>query len=136
MNLKKETFINHAWRLQQAPLRGRLLCLLALPMCALDPVKSATGHPHQIPSACVGSVVQAAEACKDASAQAPMVGRWSDALWQEALPAACSFLCGGAQVFALLTYLTLGTSLFWMFPAQASSGYKCNSDALSDIIIV
>lgn len=64
-----------------------------------------------------------------------MVGRWSDAYGRKPF-LLLSFLCGGAQVFALLTYLTLGTSLFWMFPAQASSGYKCNSDALSDIITV
>ena len=64
-----------------------------------------------------------------------MVGRWSDAYGRKPF-LLLSFLCGGAQVFALLTYLTLGTSLFWMFPAQASLGYKCNSDALSDIIIL
>ena len=49
-----------------------------------------------------------------------MVGRWSDAYGRKPF-LLLSFLCGGAQVFALLSYLTLGTSLFWMFPAQASS---------------
>ena len=53
--------------------------------------------------------------------QAPVVGRWSD--WYGRKPfLLLSFLCGGAQVFALLSYLTLGTSLFFMFPAQACIG--------------
>lgn len=48
-----------------------------------------------------------------------MVGRWSDGYGRKPF-LILSFLCGGAQVFALLAYLKLGTSLFWMFPAQAS----------------
>ena len=73
----------------------------------------------------------AAEVYMDASVQAPMVGRWSDAYGRKPF-LLLSFLCGGAQVFALLTYLTLGTSLFWMFPAQASSGSNLPPCALGD----
>jgi len=52
--------------------------------------------------------------------QAPVVGRWSDGYGRKPF-LILSFLCGGAQVFALLGYLTLGTSLFWIFPAQVGT---------------
>ena len=40
--------------------------------------------------------------------QAPVVGRWSDGYGRKPF-LILSFLCGGAQVFALLAYLKLGT---------------------------
>jgi MFS family permease len=49
--------------------------------------------------------------------QAPVVGRWSDAYGRKPF-LVLSFACGGAQVVALLLYITWGTSLFWYFPAS------------------
>lgn len=49
--------------------------------------------------------------------QAPVVGRWSDAYGRKPF-LVLSFACGGAQVVALLLSITMGTSLFWYFPAQ------------------
>lgn len=50
-------------------------------------------------------------------AQAPVVGRWSDAFGRK-LFMLLSLVCSGAQVVAMLLYIRLGTSLFWVFPAM------------------
>ncbi|EIE23230.1 MFS general substrate transporter [Coccomyxa subellipsoidea C-169] len=62
---------------------------------------------------------------------APVVGRWSDAYGRKPF-LVLSFACGGAQVVALLLYITWGTSLFWYFPASALVGaFSCISICLA-----
>ena len=56
--------------------------------------------------------------------QAPVIGRWSDAYGRKPF-LVLSFTCGGAQVVALLLYITMGTSLFWYFPAQVCALNLC-----------
>lgn len=57
------------------------------------------------------------QACGCHLAQAPVVGRWSDAYGRKAFML-LSLVCSAAQIVAMLLYIRLGTSLFWVFPAM------------------